>query len=102
MNVLAAGARGGKPPPARVVPRRQVRKHKGRRVVSKLMPEHEAIDRFVEDGDYVSYDCNLWNRGPASLMREIIRQRKRNLWIAAKFTAHDAPLLVAAGCASRL
>ena len=101
MNVLAAGTGVFKPPDPDGF-RRHVREHKDRRLVSKLMPEHEAIERFVEDGDYVSYDCNLWNRGPASLMREIIRQRKRNLWIAAKFTAHDATLLVAAGCVSRI
>lgn len=101
MNVLAAGAGVFKPPDPDGF-RRHVREHKDRRLVSKLMPEHEAIERFVDDGDYVSYDCNLWNRGPASLMREIIRQRKRNLWIAAKFTAHDATLLVAAGCVSRI
>ena len=56
----------------------------------------------MRDGDYVAYDCNVWVRGPSSLLREVIRQRKRDLWIAAKFTAHDATLLVAGGCVSRI
>ena len=82
--------------------RRYIRDHKEKGLVSKVMSEHEAIERFVDDGDYVAYDCNLWVRGPASLMREIIRQKKRELWIAAKFTAHDATMLVAAGCVNRI
>ncbi|OGO51935.1 MAG: CoA-transferase [Chloroflexi bacterium RBG_16_68_14] len=101
MSVLAAGTGVFKPPDPDGF-RRHVRDHKERRLVSKVMSEHEAIERFVQDGDYLSYDCNIWNRGPASLMRELIRQRKRDLWIAAKFTAHDATLLVAAGCVSRI
>jgi glutaconate CoA-transferase subunit A len=82
--------------------RSHIRDHKERRLVSKVMSEHDAVERFVADGDYLSYDCNAWNRGPNALMREVIRQRKRDLWIAAKFTAHDATLLVAAGCVSRI
>ena len=101
MSVLAAGSGVFKPPDPDGF-RQHVREHKERRLVSKVMSEHEAIERFVQDGDYVSYDCNIWNRGPAALMRELIRQRKRDLWIAAKFTAHDATLLVAAGCVSRI
>jgi acyl CoA:acetate/3-ketoacid CoA transferase alpha subunit len=101
MNVLAAGTGVFKPPDPDGL-RRHVRDHKERRQVSKVMSEHEAIARFVQDGDYVSYDCNTWVRGPTSLFREIIRQRKRDLWIAAKFTAHDATLLVAGGCVSRI
>ena len=101
MKVLETGTGTFKPPDPDGF-RYHVRDHKERRLVSKLMSEQEAIERFVADGDYVSYDCNLWNRGPAALMREVIRQRKRDLWIAAKFTAHDATLLVAAGCVNRI
>jgi glutaconate CoA-transferase, subunit A len=79
-----------------------VREHKQRPMVSKLMSEHDAISRFVQDGDYLAYDCNMGRRGPTSLLREVIRQRKRNLWLAAKFTGNDADLLVAAGCVSRI
>ena len=101
MSVLAAGTGVFKPPDPDEH-RRYVRDHKDKRLVSKVMSEREAIERFVKNGDYLSYDCNLWNRGPAALMREVIRQRKRDLWIAAKFTAHDATILVAAGCVTRI
>lgn len=81
--------------------RAYVREHKQRSLVSKLMDEHEAVARFVADGDYLVYDCNYLQRGPASLIREVIRQRKRDLWIGAKFTYVALGLLVQAGCASR-
>jgi glutaconate CoA-transferase subunit A len=82
--------------------REYVRVHKERRMVSKLMSEQEAISRFVEDGDYLAYDQNVAVRGPTSLFREMIRQRKKDLWITAKFTWTDASLLVAGGCVSKI
>lgn len=61
--------------------RAYAREHKQRGLASKLMTEEEAVATFVEDGDYLVYDCNYLQRGPASLIREIIRQRKKDLWI---------------------
>ena len=81
--------------------RAYARVHKERRLVSKLMTEREAIGKFVEDGDYLVYDCNYLQRGPASLIREVIRQGKKDLWIGAKFTYVALGLLVEAGCVSR-
>lgn len=77
------------------------RDHKQRRLVSKLMSEQDAVATFIDDGDYLVYDCNYLQRGPASLVREIIRQQKRDLWVGAKFTYVALALLVQAGCASR-
>jgi acyl CoA:acetate/3-ketoacid CoA transferase alpha subunit len=82
--------------------REYVRTHKERRLVNKVMTEQDAISRFVEDGDYLAYDQNVAVRGPTSLFREIIRQRKKDLWIAAKFTWADASLLAAGGCVSKI
>lgn len=81
--------------------RAYAREHKQRRLISKLMTARDAIAAFVEDGDYLVYDCNYLQRGPASLIREIIRQRKKDLWVGAKFTYVALALLVQAGCASR-
>jgi acyl CoA:acetate/3-ketoacid CoA transferase alpha subunit len=89
-------------PPDPDAMRRFVRDEKDRRLIDKRMSEHDAVARFVHDGDYLSYDTNVWRRGPSSLMREIIRQGKRDLWIAAKFSAHDATLLTAGGCVSKI
>jgi len=79
-----------------------VRAHKTRDLVDKRMSAREAVERFVHDGDYVSYDINLLNRGPSILFREIVRQRKRDLWLAAKFAALEVTMLTVAGCVSRV
>ncbi len=78
-----------------------VRDHKSRTLVNKVMNEHEAIKTFVSDGDYLAYDCNYFQRGPSSLIREVIRQKKRSLWVCGKFTYVALALLVEAGCATK-
>jgi acyl CoA:acetate/3-ketoacid CoA transferase alpha subunit len=82
--------------------REYVRDHKNRAMVSKLMTEKEAVEKFVADGDYLVYECNYLQRGPAALIREVIRQQKKDLWLGAKFTWVAAALLVGAGCVSKL
>ena len=73
--------------------REYVRDHKNRAMVPKLMSEKEAIEKFVADGDYLVYECNYLQRGPAALIREVIRQGKKDLWLGAKFTWVAAALL---------
>jgi glutaconate CoA-transferase subunit A len=82
--------------------REWVRDHKDRSLTPRLMTEREAVSRFVADGDYLVYECNYLMRGPSSLLREIIRQRKRGIWLAGKFTYPDVALLVGAGCVSKV
>jgi acyl CoA:acetate/3-ketoacid CoA transferase alpha subunit len=79
-----------------------VREHKDRALVPKLMSEKEAVEKFVQDGDYLLYECNYLQRGPSALIREVIRQKKKDLWVGAKFTWVTAALLVGAGCVSKL
>ena len=101
MQVIASGT-GEYHPPDPDAFREYVRTHKERRLVNKVLSEQEAVSRYVSDGDYLAYDQNVAVRGPASLFREIIRQRKRDLWVAAKFTWTDVSLLVAGGCVSKV
>ncbi len=82
--------------------REWVRDHKSRAMVSKLMTEKEAVEKFVADGDYMTYECNYLMRGPNLVINEIIRQQKKNLWVAGKFTYVDVGLLVGAGCVSKV
>ena len=82
--------------------REYVRDHKNRAMVSKLMSEQEAVQKFVADGDYLVYECNYLQRGPSALIREVIRQQKKDLWLGAKFTWVAAALMVGAGCVSKL
>jgi glutaconate CoA-transferase, subunit A len=101
MEVLASGVGEFRMPDPDGL-RAYVRDHKERRPVEKVMTEQEAVGRFVQDGDYVAYDQNVANRGPTSLFREIIRQRKKDLWLCAKFNWSDVSLLVAGGCVGKV
>jgi acyl CoA:acetate/3-ketoacid CoA transferase alpha subunit len=80
--------------------REYVRDHKDRALTPRLMTAREAVSRFVADGDYLVYECNYLMRGPNALIHEIIRQEKKRLWLAGKFTYVDVALLVGAGCVS--
>ena len=82
--------------------RRFVRDKRSRKPEPKLRPAREAVSAFVSDGDYLVYDFSSLTRGPQSLIREVIRQRRRDLWIGAEFTLHESALLTGAGCAARI
>ena len=79
-----------------------MRDHKRREFVDKTLSEAEAVRRSVADGDYVSFDFSSFTRGPLALIREIIRQGRRDLWYCAKFTLMESTLLAAAGAVSRI
>jgi glutaconate CoA-transferase subunit A len=66
------------------------------------MTGQEAIERFVKDGDYLAFDLMGLVRGPFSLEREIVRQRKRNLFLSGKFSFLESAFLVAGGCVTRI
>jgi len=79
-----------------------MRDRKRREFVDKTTTAAEAVGRLVADGDYVSFDFSSYTRGPLALVREIIRQRRRDLWYCAKFTLMESTLLVAAGAVSKI
>lgn len=74
-----------------------VQENKTRDFVDKTMTAREAVEQFVKDGDYISFDFSSFTRGSQVLIREIIRQRRRHLWYCAKFTLIESTLLVAGG-----
>ena len=82
--------------------REWVRTHKRREPVEKLLSAREAVARYVADGDYIAYDFSSLTRGPQALVREIIRQRRRDLWVCAELTLHETALLTGAGCCDRI
>lgn len=79
-----------------------MREKKTRKLVDKVVPEKQAVESYVHDGDYLSYDLSSMVRGPMSLEREICRQKKKDLWIAAKFTLLDTSILVGGGCVAKI
>ena len=100
MNVLAEGTAPYLPVDPDAF-RAYVREHKQRSLIPRLMSARDAVSRYVADGDYLAYDCNYFQRGPVTLIREVIRQQKKDLWICGKFTYVDVGLLAGAGCATK-
>lgn len=64
----------------------------------KVMTAQEAVSRFVHDGDCLALGGFVTNRRPYALVREIIRQRKRNLYLEGGPSGGDMDMLIGAGC----
>jgi len=79
MQVLAQGRGELIQPPDLEAFREWNRTQKSRRLVDKVMSEHDAVSRFVSDGCYIGTELYGTVRCPMSLTREVIRQRKKDL-----------------------
>ncbi|MEA1994843.1 MAG: CoA-transferase [Campylobacterota bacterium] len=64
----------------------------------KLMDLREAISRFVKDGDTVAIGGCGRNRSPMALIREVIRQNKKDLRIVGREKGMDFDILIGANC----
>ncbi|PWH20300.1 MAG: CoA transferase subunit A [Anaerolineae bacterium] len=63
---------------------REWNRQKSKELVDKRMSEAEAVSRFIQDGDYIGTELYGTVRCPMSLVREIIRQGKKNLRLAGQ------------------
>lgn len=66
------------------------------------MTAEEAIERFVKDGDQIALGGFTVNRNPMTLVREIIRQRRKALYVVVHSQGQALELLIGAGCVRRL
>ncbi|MEO0130896.1 MAG: CoA-transferase [candidate division WOR-3 bacterium] len=78
-----------------------VHKNKDLAMKEKLMSEQEAISKFVKDGDYIGTELYGTVRAPISLIRELIRQGKKNLRVAGQ-GIFEIDLLLAADLVSEM
>src|SRR5512135_3366758 len=69
--------------------------------MSKLTSLHDAISKFVEDGDTV-YAAGFTHLIPFAAGHEIIRQRRKNLTLARATPDLIYDQMVAAGCARKV
>ncbi len=60
------------------------REKKPRALVDKVMTEAEAISRFVYDGCYIGTELYGTVRCPMTLVREVVRQGKKDLRVAGQ------------------
>jgi acyl CoA:acetate/3-ketoacid CoA transferase alpha subunit len=63
---------------------REWNRQKPRGLVDKVMSEAEAVERFIHDGDYIGTELYGSVRGPMSLVRELVRQKKKDLRVAGQ------------------
>ena len=75
---------------------REWNREKPKALIDKRMGEREAIQRFIQDGDYIGTELYGSVRAPMSLTREIVRQGKKNLRIAGQGVLELDLLLAAA------
>lgn len=101
MQVLAQGRGELIQPPDLEAFREWNRTQKSRRLVDKVMSEHEAIRRFVFDGCYIGTELYGSVRCPMSLTREVIRQRKKDLRVCGQGVL-ELDLWLAAGLVKKL
>jgi len=63
---------------------REWNRQKPRALVDKRMTHEEAINKYVNDGDYIGTELYGTVRCPMSLVNEIVRQGKKDLRIAGQ------------------
>ncbi len=68
----------------------------------KLCSLEEAVAAHVKDGDVVAIGGVGRNRAPMALVREIVRQGKRNLHIVGREKGMEFDLLIGAGCVKKV
>lgn len=66
--------------------------------LSKVMTAQEAVERFVHDGDCMAIGGFVTNRRPYALVREVVRQQKKRLYIEGGPSGGDVDLLIGARC----
>lgn len=69
---------------------------------SKVMTVKEAVSTFVKDGDCLALGGFSTNRRSYGFVREIIRQKKRDLYVEGGPSGGDVDMLIGTGCVGAL
>ena len=80
---------------------REWNRKKPKMLVDKRMMEAEAVSRYIHDGDYLGIELYGTVRCPMSLVREIIRQGKKDLKVAGQGVI-ELDMMLGAGLISAL
>ena len=100
MNVLEEGL-GKMLQPPDVNAFREFNRQKPRALIDKRMTEAEAIGKFIHDGDYIGTELYGTVRCPQSLINEVVRQGKKDLYVAGQ-GVFELDMLLAAGLVKAL
>lgn len=66
--------------------------------VNKIMTIQDAISKYVHDGDCIAMGGFVTNKKSYALVREIIKQKKKNLYLESGPAGGDEDMLIGAGC----
>ena len=77
-------------------------RNKSRELKVKTMTAHEAVRRFLRDGDFIASGGFGQVRISMAVIYEIVRQERKRLILAGKTATHDADVLISAGCVDRV
>jgi len=80
---------------------REFFRQKSRALTDKRMTVREAVERFVQDGDYIAAGGFGSVRLPTAALHEIVRRRKRNLGFSGHSSTHDFQILAAGNVLDR-
>ena len=59
--------------------RKHNRENKSMALEDKLMDEGQATRKFIKDGDYIGFELYGTCRAPMSIVRELVRQGRKDL-----------------------
>ena len=82
--------------------RKWVLENKSRELKDKTMSAKEAVSKFIRDGDFIASGGFGHVRISMAIIYEIIRQKKRNLFMAGKTSVQDLDILVTSGCVNKV
>lgn len=71
-------------------------------MIDKFMTSEEAVGRYVKDGDQIALGGFTISRNPMTIVREIIRQKRKELYLVVHSHGQAMELLIGAGCVHRL
>ncbi|MEF8874170.1 MAG: CoA-transferase, partial [Candidatus Thermoplasmatota archaeon] len=82
--------------------RKWVAEEKSRELKDKRMSAQDAVDRFIDDGDFIASGGFGHIRVSMAVIYEIIRQKIEDLTMAGKTAVHDSDLLIGGGCVNKI
>lgn len=100
MSEMPAGGKGLLLHPDMDEVRAWMHANKSMRVTDKVMDGHEAVRRFVREGDFIATELYGSVRAPMGICREIVRQGYKTLNFAGQGVM-ETELLIAGGCVKK-
>ena len=81
---------------------REINHKRSRAMVSKITDLKSAVEKFVQDGNYLGIGGFGMDRIPAAALHEIVRQKKKHLILAGHTATHDGQILCAGNCIDKI